>query len=84
MSAATKPPLCDDCRTAYNAHQAATRPSRAKSVASTPLIEDAEFLANTGETWERACQRLGRTPGGLEETLQKAGRHDLLARLKAA
>jgi hypothetical protein len=41
------------------------------------MIEDAEFMAETGETWEGAAMRLGIKPGTLEQKLCKAGRYDL-------
>lgn len=46
------------------------------------LAEDAEFLADQGETLDTAAARLDTSPVSLERSLYRAGRGDLVARLK--
>jgi hypothetical protein len=46
------------------------------------VVEDAEFLATVGERFDHAATRLGYTPRTLERTLARAGRYDLVTRLK--
>lgn len=46
------------------------------------VVEDAEFMARTGETWPRAAERLGYTTRSLERILHRAGRYDLVTHLK--
>ena len=58
------------CRTHYGHHVLGkTAPAH---------MEDVEWLAATGETWERAAQRLGIKPDSLDRLLRRAGRHDLI------
>jgi hypothetical protein len=48
------------------------------------VIEDCEFLADTGETFMNAARRLGYANAKtLDRTLWRARRGDLVARLKA-
>jgi hypothetical protein len=50
----------------------------------TAVIEDAEWLADTGETAEGAAARLGyKDADSLERALERAGHYRLFARLKA-
>lgn len=44
---------------------------------TTELIEDVEWLIETGEYPPRAARRLGTTQQALERRLRRAGRHDL-------
>lgn len=47
------------------------------------VIEDAEFLANHGVPLADAAPRLGyKTAKDLERTLHRAGRYDIVTRLK--
>lgn len=46
------------------------------------IIEDAEWMASTGETWPGACKRLGYRSQGLRDLLDKAGRGDIVAALR--
>lgn len=46
------------------------------------LVEEAADLADLGEHLTTAAARLGITAGNLERTLYRAGRHDLVSRLK--
>jgi hypothetical protein len=46
------------------------------------LVDEAEDLADMGEHLATAAHRLGITADNLERTLYRAGRHDLVARLK--
>lgn len=48
-----------------------------------PLIEDVEWMDQHGESLDGAAHRLGKTPNALERLLQRYGRHDLVARLRA-
>ena len=45
-------------------------------------IEDVEWMAETGEVWERAAQRLGVKPNTLERFLERQGRYDLIRALR--
>lgn len=48
------------------------------------VLEDAEWLVDTGETLAGAAVRLGyRNEGALERALNRAGRHDLVRALRA-
>lgn len=48
------------------------------------VVEDCEFLADTGETFTNASRRLGYANAKtLERTLWRARRGDLVSRLKA-
>ena len=60
------------CRTHYGRHVEGKAPT------ATAHMEDVEWLAATGETWERAAQRLGIKPDSLDRLLRRAGRHDLI------
>lgn len=44
------------------------------------FLEDAEWLADTGATYQQASRRLGLTPAALEKRLRRHGRPDLLDR----
>lgn len=46
------------------------------------LVEDVEWLVETGATWDSACARLEMRSESLERSLQRAGRHDLVRRLR--
>lgn len=46
------------------------------------VIEDCEFMADTHEGFERAAERLGYTTKVLERTLGRAGRYDLVTRMR--
>jgi hypothetical protein len=59
---------------------AARRQTRAEAV-----VEDCEWMARWGESLTGAARRLGyRDRKVLDRTLQRAGRYDLIAALKAA
>lgn len=47
------------------------------------VAEDVEWLLRTGVGWQAALVRLGRTSDGLDRTLRRAGRGDLVGALKA-
>lgn len=47
------------------------------------LIEDVEWMAETGECLTGAARRLGRNPEALATTLQRFGRIDLARALRA-
>lgn len=47
------------------------------------VIEDATFLADTGEGLTQVARRIGMSPGALERRLYHHGRADLFARLAA-
>ena len=55
----------------------------AATIRNAALIEDVEFLASWGESWNEICRRLGRTPAALTRQLHRLGRHDLAASLGA-
>ena len=46
-------------------------------------IEDAEWMAETGETLEGAAKRLGLLPSSLADFLRTNGREDITERLRA-
>ena len=46
------------------------------------MLEDIEWMAVTGESWEGAAMRLGLTVPALERFLYGEKRHDLVAALK--
>lgn len=46
------------------------------------LIEDLEWMADTGESLDGAAERLNTTPVALERALYRHGRHDLATTLK--
>lgn len=45
-------------------------------------IEDVEWMAETGETWLRAIDRLGVKENTLKRHLERAGRYDLIRRMQ--
>ncbi len=45
------------------------------------FLEDVQWLAETGESWLGAAQRLGVTPTALDKRLWMLGAHGLVARL---
>lgn len=47
------------------------------------VIEDADWLAITGESWTVAVRRLGLRGDTLERLLFRAGRSDIIRRLKS-
>lgn len=47
------------------------------------LIEDAQWLADAGESWHGVLDRLDVTSGALERALYRHGRADLIRRLRA-
>lgn len=47
------------------------------------LIEDVEWMAETGECLTGAAERLGRNPEALATTLQRFGRVDLARTLRS-
>lgn len=50
---------------------------------SEPLhLEDIEWLAETGEVWERAIQRLNTREDTLRKFLERHGRYDLIRTLR--
>ena len=49
---------------------------------TTDHLEDVEWMAETGESFDRAAERLGVKPASLERFLQRRGRRDLIAALK--
>jgi hypothetical protein len=53
-------------------------PSRARE-----LIEDLEWMADTGESLQGAAARLQRTAAAIERSLLRNGRSDLVSRLRA-
>lgn len=46
-------------------------------------LEDIEWMDETGETWAGAVTRLHAKPKTVEQFLYRAGRPDLIARLKS-
>lgn len=62
------------CSTHYGNHVLG-KDSRAIDYAA--FVEDVEFMAATGETWEGALRRLGLAGDALEKRLKRAGRTDL-------
>lgn len=46
------------------------------------LVEDVEWLVATGATWASACGRLEMRSDALERALGRAGRYDLIGRLR--
>ena len=51
--------------------------THARAVKADELLEDAEFLAETGETLENAAARIGVRVETFERALHRYGRHDL-------
>jgi len=47
------------------------------------FLEDVEFMASTGASFVEACQRLNTAADALENRLRRAGRVDLLTRLRS-
>lgn len=47
------------------------------------VIEDAAWLAETGESWDGALRRLGRSSEALENLLRRARRLDVLHALRS-
>lgn len=45
-------------------------------------LEDVEWMADTGETWERAAERLDVKPNTLLRYLERAHRYDLIRKLQ--
>lgn len=68
-------------RTVERRHTHAT----VSKVRAVDVIEDAEWIARTGDGWSSAVVRLGYGGAGpaLEQLLYRHGRPDLVARLKA-
>jgi hypothetical protein len=54
----------------------------ARAEAIVHMIEDVEWMVETGEHLEGACKRLGKRPDTLEQALYRAGRKDLYLALK--
>ena len=46
------------------------------------VLEDVEWMAETGEHWDRAVLRLGVKENTLLRYLERAGRYDLIRRLQ--
>jgi len=44
------------------------------------LVEDAEWIAKTGGTWDEACRRLNISDDGLRRALKRAQRDDIAQR----
>lgn len=67
------------CGTHYN-----TLISRAGSPrrASPIHLEDVEWMAETGEVWDRAVERLGVKENTLRKHLERHGRYDLIRKLR--
>jgi excinuclease UvrABC ATPase subunit len=55
--------------------------SHAQAIRAEELIEDAEWLAATGEILENAAARVGMRVDTFERALHRYGRHDLYRRL---
>jgi hypothetical protein len=57
----------------------------ARRIARDALVEDAQWLADTGECWSQAVRRLGYPghPNSLERRLDRAGRYDLIITLRS-
>lgn len=69
------------CRTHYAA--LVTRAGAPRREAPRAIhIEDVEWMAETGEVLERAAERLGVKPNTLERQLERAGRYDLVRKLR--
>lgn len=64
------------CSTHYG-HHVLGKQSREIDYAA--FVEDVEWLAETGETWEGALRRLDIKPHAAERRLERAGRADLIA-----
>jgi len=52
--------------------------------ATLDLVEDLEWIAKTGGTMQEAVDRTGRATDTLEKVLVRAGRQDVLHRLRKA
>lgn len=67
------------CGTHYN-----TLIVRADTERRTPPIhiEDVEWMAQTGEVWERAVERLGVNESTLRRHLERRNRYDLIRQLR--
>ncbi|BDZ40793.1 hypothetical protein GCM10025865_00920 [Paraoerskovia sediminicola] len=50
--------------------------------ATAARVEDAAWLAETGESWDRAADRLGMSPETLEKLLYRTGNPDIWRRLR--
>jgi hypothetical protein len=61
----------------------AAAPSTTRRRVRGDLVEDAEWMALTGETMPGAAARFRMKPGSLRQALKDAGRPDLWARLVA-
>ena len=47
------------------------------------LLEDVEFMVETGASWEDICRRTGRKPENLERLLERNERRDLYAKARS-
>lgn len=70
------------CRRHYARHVLGRQP-RPKPVDQVIHLDDVAWMADTGETWTGACQRLSVKPKTLEKYLTEEGRYDLATRMKA-
>lgn len=67
------------CRKHYATHiERPNSPRRASAI----VLEDVEWLAETGEVWERAIERLGVKENTLRKYLERHDRYDLIRKLR--
>lgn len=68
----------------YCRHHYGTHIERPDAPRRTPAIhlEDVEWMAETGEEWTRAVERLGVKEATLLRHLERAGRYDLVQKLQ--
>ena len=67
------------CRRHYGAYiEPVDTPRRAPAI----HLEDVEWMAETGEVWERAIERLGVKENTLRKHLERHGRYDLIGKLR--
>lgn len=50
---------------------------------TTALIEDVEFMLDTGAGWDEICRRANRSPDALERLLERNNHYDLVVRARA-
>lgn len=73
--------LCHACHQRHRRHGTlAAWPLR--PAGSADLVADLEWILTAPHTLEQAAARVGRTPVALERALYRAGRHDLVARMR--
>lgn len=69
------------CNPHYQRHRRYGSPYATPTGRRTSIhLEDVEFMADTGETFEGAAARLGVKPNSLEKHLARLGRRDLIHR----